>query len=62
VAGAAHARLRDLGVLARLGMTYAEANGELIGILLGRIAGRDAATSRPGDTGASETGSRRDRD
>ena len=49
VADAAYARLRDPGVLAALGMTHAEAVDDLIAILLGGIAGRGAATPRPGE-------------
>jgi AcrR family transcriptional regulator len=49
VADAAYARLRDPGVLAALGMTYAEAVDELIAILLDGIAGRGADAARPGE-------------
>jgi AcrR family transcriptional regulator len=44
VAVAAHARLRDPGVLADLGMTQAAAINALTGILLDGIAGRGAAS------------------
>ena len=45
IADAAHARLRDPGVLAALGMTHAQAIDGLIGILLYGIAG--GATAPP---------------
>jgi AcrR family transcriptional regulator len=47
VADAAHARLRDAGVLADLGMTHSEAIDALIGILLDGIAVRDVVTPGP---------------
>jgi AcrR family transcriptional regulator len=51
VAGAAHARLRDPGVLAGLGVTHAEAIGELAGLLLYGMAGRGALAPRPASAG-----------
>jgi AcrR family transcriptional regulator len=52
IADAAHARLRDPGVLTALGVTHAHAIDELIGILLQGIAsdgaGEAAATRIPG--------------
>ena len=49
VTDAAHARLRDPGVLADLGVTHAAAIDALTGILLDGIAGRGAVTPRPAD-------------
>lgn len=54
IADAAHARLRDPGVLADLGMTHAEAIDGLIGVLLHGIAGPGAQA--PLGDGAAGTG------
>lgn len=48
IADAAHARLRDPGVLAVLGMTHAQAIDGLIGVLLYGITGGAATAPRRG--------------